>query len=98
MLSNSSSSAGIDEKKYAWMKPYIERLVIMFKSSEIQQWMEVFLIDPVIHYVMNRFFAYVVIALVAFGALLVFVILTFIILVMRSRGSGSMCINCSNST
>ncbi len=91
-----SPGAGGDEKKYAWMKPYIERLVIMFKSSEIQQWMEVFLIDPVIHYVMNRFFAYVIIALVAFGALLVFVILTFIILVMRSR-NGHMCINCSNS-
>jgi hypothetical protein len=92
------SVAGGDEKKYAWIKPYIERLVIMFKSSEIQQWMEVFLIDPVIHYVMNRFFAYVVIALVAFGALLVFVILTFIILIMRSRNNGHMCINCSNST
>ena len=88
--------AGMDDKKLAWMKPYIERLVIMFKSSDIQQWLQVFLIDPVLQYMMNRFFAYFLIALVCFGAILIFVILTFILLIMRTKqGPGaSLCINC----
>ncbi len=96
--------AGIDEKKYAWIKPYIERLVIMFKSNDIQQWLQVFLIDPVLQYIMNRFFAYFLIALVVFGAILIFVILTFIVLVLRTKqaGGGScvasvangLCVNC----
>ena len=95
----SSTTAGIDEKKFAWMKPYIERLVIMFKSNDIQQWLQVFLIDPVLQYMMNRFFAYFLIALVCFGAILIFVILTFILLIMRTKqnvgtGPTSLCINC----
>jgi hypothetical protein len=93
---SSASAAGIDEKKFAWMKPYIERLVIMFKSNDIQQWLQVFLIDPVLQYIMNRFFAYFLIALVCFGAILIFVILTFILLMMRTKhGPGAgLCINC----
>ncbi len=97
--------AGIDEKKYAWIKPYIERLVIMFKSNDIQQWLQVFLIDPVLQYIMNRFFAYFLIALVVFGAILIFVILTFIVLVLRTKQGGAagscvaavaggLCVNC----
>ncbi len=94
--------AGIDEKKYAWIKPYIERLVIMFKSNDIQQWLQVFLIDPVLQYIMNRFFAYFLIALVVFGAILIFVILTFIVLVLRTKQGAAagcaiangLCVNC----
>ena len=56
----------------------IERLVIMCKSNDIQQWLQVFLVDPVLQYIMNRFFAYFIIALVTFGAILLFVIFCFI--------------------
>ncbi len=80
-----AAAAGIDEKKFAWLKPYIERLVIMFKAHDIQQWLQVFLIDPVLQYIMNRFFAYFLIALICFGAILIFVILTFIILIFRTK-------------
>ena len=97
--------AGIDDKKYAWLKPYIERLVIMFKSNDIQQWLQVFLVDPVLQYIMNRFFAYFIIALVTFGAILLFVILTFIVLVLRTKqtapvgtiaavATSALCVNC----
>jgi hypothetical protein len=90
--------AGMDDKKYAWLKPYIERLVIMLKSNDIQQWLQVFLIDPVLQYIMNRFFAYFIIALVTFGAILLFVILTFIVLVLRTKqgpsSATSLCVNC----
>ena len=97
-----AATAGIDEKKYAWIKPYIERLVIMFKSSDIQQWLQVFLIDPVLQYIMNRFFAYFLVVLIAFGAILIFVILTFIVLVLRTKQGPSagaavasaLCVNC----
>jgi hypothetical protein len=97
--------AGMDDKKYAWIKPYIERLVIMFKSNDIQQWLQVFLVDPVLQYIMNRFFAYFIIALVTFGAILLFVILTFIVLVLRTKQGSAvttaaaaaatgLCVNC----
>jgi hypothetical protein len=92
-----NSIAGMDEKKFAWMKPYIERLVIMFKSNDIQQWLQVFLIDPVLQYMINKFFAYFLIALVCFGAILIFVILTFILLIMRTKqgpGGAALCVNC----
>jgi hypothetical protein len=77
----------------------------MFKSSDIQQWLQVFLIDPVLQYIMNRFFAYFLVALIAFGAILIFVILTFIVLVLRTKQGPSvaggaagavaaLCVNC----
>ncbi len=94
----------MDDKKYAWLKPYIERLVIMCKSNDIQQWLQVFLVDPVLQYIMNRFFAYFIIALVTFGAILLFVILTFIVLVLRTKQGAAtaaaaaavsgLCVNC----
>ncbi len=73
------------DRKFTWLKPYIERLVIMMKSSETQQWLQVFVVDPVLSYIMNRFFAYFLIALILFGALLIFVILTFVVLVLRTK-------------
>ncbi len=84
-----------EEKKFAWMKPYIERLVIMMKSHDTQQWLQVFLIDPVLSYIMNRFFAYFLVAMVGFGALLLFVILTFILLIVRTREAvPQVCVGC----
>lgn len=83
-----------EEKKFAWMKPYIERLVLMMKAHDTQQWLQVFLIDPVLSYIMNRFFAYFLVAMIGFGALLLFVILTFILLIVRTRDSAHVCAGC----
>jgi len=84
---NGSSATGAADmdRKFTWLKPYIERLVIMMKSSDTQQWLQVFVVDPVLSYIMNRFFAYFIIAFILFGALLIFVILTFIVLVLRTK-------------
>lgn len=92
----SAATTAQEEKKFAWMKPYIERLVIMMKAHDTQQWLQVFLIDPVLSYIMNRFFAYFLVAMVGFGALLLFVILTFILLIVRTRDTISphVCVGC----
>ncbi len=82
------------DRKFAWLKPYIERLVIMMKSSDTQQWLQVFVVDPLLSYIMNRFFAYFLVALILFGALLLFVILTFIVLVLRTKQRHNICPMC----
>lgn len=89
-----ATAAAAEEKKFAWLKPYIERLVIMMKSHDTQQWLQVFVIDPILSYIMNRFFAYFLVALVGFGALLLFVILTFILLIVRMREPAQVCVGC----
>lgn len=95
----SGSSGSEMDRKFTWLKPYIERLVIMMKSSDTQQWLQVFVVDPVLSYIMNRFFAYFIIAFILFGALLIFVILTFIVLVLRTKHghalSTTICPTCS---
>lgn len=90
-----TATATFEEKKFAWLKPYIERLVIMMKSHDTQQWLQGFVIDPILTYIMNRFFAYFLVALVSFGALLLFVILTFILLIVRMREPAQhVCVGC----
>jgi hypothetical protein len=89
-----TAAAAAADRKFTWLKPYIERLVIMMKSSDTQQWLQVFVVDPILSYIMNRFFAYFLIALVLFGALLLFVILTFIVLVLRTKQVQHVCPMC----
>jgi hypothetical protein len=91
-----TGGATTEERKFAWMKPYIERLVLMMKAHDTQQWLQVFLIDPVLSYIMNRFFAYFLVAMIGFGALLLFVILTFILLIVRTRDAAAahVCVSC----
>lgn len=93
--SDTAAATAAADRKFSWMKPYIERIVIMMKSNDTQQWLQVFLIDPILSYIMNRFFAYFIIALICFGALLLFVILTFVVLVLRTK-SAHICPSCGS--
>jgi hypothetical protein len=70
--------------KNAWLQNMIETVVVSFQSSETRQWFQVFLVDPIVSYIMERCLPYIVITAVVIASLFVFVIGTFF-LVFRNR-------------
>lgn len=70
--------------KNAWLQNMIESVVVSFQSAETRQWFQVFLVDPIVSYIMERCLPYIVITAVVIVSLFVFVIGTFF-LVFRNR-------------
>jgi hypothetical protein len=70
--------------KNAWLQNMIETVVVSFQSTETRQWFQVFLVDPIVSYIMERCLPYIVITAVVIASLFVFVIGTFF-LVFRNR-------------
>jgi hypothetical protein len=68
-----------------WMKPMIERLAQSLNSPENKQWIQVFLIDPILSYIMEKFFAYFVIGAIIFGCMLLLIVIIFVMLLIRFK-------------
>ncbi len=75
--------------KNAWIQNMIESLANSFRSEETRQWLQVFIVDPVVAYIMERCLPYFIIAAVGILSLFLFVIWTFY-LVFRGRR----CLHC----
>ena len=78
--------------KNAWVQNMIETLVVSFQSKETREWFQVFLVDPVVSYIMERCLPYFIIGIVIVIAIFFFVISTFY-LVFRGRNVG--CPHCA---
>ena len=70
-----------------WMKPLIERLAQSLNSPENKQWIQVFLIDPILSYIMEKFFMYFVVGAIIFGCMLLLIVLIFVMLLIRFKPS-----------
>ncbi len=70
--------------KNAWVQNMVESLATSFRSAETRQWLQVFIVDPIVAYIMERCLPYFIIAAVCILSLFLFVIWTFY-LVFRGR-------------
>jgi hypothetical protein len=84
--------------KSAWLQKTIENLVVSFKSEETRQWLQVFIVDPVIQYVMEKSFPYVVMCIVIIAAMILLTVSTFLLVFFRTGSTSSIaaCVHCAS--
>lgn len=70
--------------KNAWLQKTIENLAVSFKSEETRQWLQVFIVDPVLSYVMERLFPYLIVTIIVIVSMILLTVSTFLIVFFRS--------------
>ncbi len=80
-----SSSSDAPVIKSAWLQKTIENLVMSFKSEETRQWLQVFIVDPVLSYVMDRFLPYIILTVIVIVSMILLTVSTFLIVFFRMR-------------
>ncbi len=83
--------------KNAWLQNMIESLVVSFKNAETRQWLQVFIVDPIVAYLMERCMPYIIICCIIIVALLCLVIGTFLMVFKAYASRGAMCPHCATT-
>ncbi len=83
------SSSDAPAIKSAWLQKTIENLVMSFKSEETRQWLQVFIVDPILSYVMDRFLPYIILTVIVIVSMILLSVSTFLIVFFRMRNSSS---------
>jgi hypothetical protein len=82
-----TTAIGGESRSTQLLKQWIEKAALSLKKEETKQWLQVLIIDPILNYIMERSMTYLMICLAVFGAMLLFIILTFVLLVLRTGGN-----------
>jgi hypothetical protein len=69
--------------KKDWMQKWIHKLTKTIQTEENKKMMQVFLIDPILNYILERIFPYILILCVLFVILTVMISLTLLIVFTR---------------
>ena len=71
------------------IRGWIDQFAHVIQSTDTKDFIQVIVLDPFIKYIMGQMFPYIIIAFCLFGAVLIMVILTFILILFRpSPGPG----------
>ncbi len=81
--------------KNAWLQKTIENLAVSFKSEETRQWLQVFIVDPVLSYVMERIFPYLIVTITVIVSMILLTVSTFLIVFYRTGPSVPICPHCA---
>jgi hypothetical protein len=77
----------IKEKKHIpWLKPWIERIAHSIQSPETQEWIQLYLLDPIISYIIERCFPYFLIFAIVGGIIFILLIVTVVIMIIKVNG------------
>lgn len=71
--------------KNAWLQNMVESLAVSFQSSETRQWLQVFLVDPVVAYIMERCIPYFIIAAIIVIGMFLLTVITFYMVFRASK-------------
>ena len=86
-----------DKEKFALMlKGWIDQFALSLASSDTKNYIQQLVIEPFLQYILQRAFSYMIIAICVFSGILIFVILTFVILLMN-RNKVSLCPLCEKT-
>jgi len=66
------------------LKEWIDHLAVNLQNSENKKYIEELILAPVIKFIMNRTFPYMLIAFCLFSGVFLFVILTFVLLLFKN--------------
>jgi hypothetical protein len=65
------------------LRTWIDQFAHTMQSTDTKEYLQVLVIDPFLKYMMNRIFPYMLIVLCLFAVLIIFVMLTFFLLLFR---------------
>jgi hypothetical protein len=82
-----STTGTMQSKKKDMVQRVIDKLSTYMQKEENKQWLQVFVIDPVLSHIIDRVFPYVVIVCIIMVVLIILIILTFFI-VFTKLGQG----------
>ncbi len=77
-----------DKERFGIMlKGWIDQFAHSLTSSDTKNYIEQLVIEPFLKYILNRAFPYMIIAICVFCGILIFVILTFVLLLVNNNKS-----------
>jgi len=69
------------------IRTWIDKFAHVLQSTDTKEFIQVLVIDPFLKHIMGQVFPYILIAFCLFGAVFIFVILTFVIILFRPSTS-----------
>jgi hypothetical protein len=86
-----------DKDKFAQiLKNWIDQFALSLVNSDTKNYIQQLVIEPFLQYILQRAFPYMIIAICIFSGILIFVILTFVLLLMN-RNKITICPFCEKS-
>ena len=86
-----------DKEKFANMlKGWIDQFALSLASSDTKNYIQQLVIEPFLQYILQRAFPYMIIAISVFSGILIFVVLTFVLLLMN-RNKVNLCPFCEKT-
>ena len=86
-----------DKEKFANMiKGWIDQFALSLVNSDTKNYIQQLVIEPFLQYILQRAFPYMIIAICVFSGILIFVILTFVLLLMN-RNKVNLCPFCDKT-
>ena len=73
--------SGIPKKE--WVQQFIQKTLQQVQTDENKKWLQVFLIDPILNYILERMFPYILILTVLFVLLTFMITITLILVFTR---------------
>ena len=87
---NAAASAQKD-KFNQMIRSWIDQFAHMLQSTDTKEFIQVLVLDPFLKHIMGQIFPYILIAFCLFGAVFIFVILTFVLLLFRPAKPCAFC-------
>jgi hypothetical protein len=73
-----------DKERFANMlKGWIDQFAVSLANSDTKNYIEQLVIEPFLKYILQRSFPYMIIAICIFSGILIFVVLTFVLLLLN---------------
>ena len=73
-----------DKERFANMlKGWIDQFAVSLSNSDTKNYIEQLVIEPFLKYILQRSFPYMIIAICIFSGILIFVVLTFVLLLVN---------------
>ena len=86
-----------DNERFVHMlKGRIDQFAVSLSNSDTKNYIQQLVIEPFLQFILQRSFPYLIIALCIFCAILLFVVLTFVLLLMNRTPSG-FCPSCKHA-
>jgi hypothetical protein len=82
-----ADDARVKDRFTTMLRSWIDQFAHTMQSTDTKEYLQVLVIDPFLKYMMNRIFPYMLIVLCLFAVLIIFVILTFFLLLFRPSTS-----------
>jgi hypothetical protein len=67
----------------AMIKHWVDQFAHMIQSNDMKEYIQGLVLEPFLKYIFQRAFPYMLIAFCIFGGMLLFVIMTFVLLLMK---------------